>query len=129
MEEDVGNQPINDDPIRGPKNRLVGGHDVCGNFTPSQLNSIVINNRNDSSLDMSEYGVQPHRGPKHSNYNSIDSRKRSYLTNGWDPRVPVGIDSLSEAGFFAIGKIHIHCFFACKLSINYFIFKLTLCHS
>ncbi|CAG2117069.1 unnamed protein product [Medioppia subpectinata] len=107
MEMDVGNVPIGRDPIRDPKAR----HDVCGNMssygdTNSVLNSISINRRDVDmkALDthMSEFGVQPHNGPKNPEYNSIDARKRSYYINGWDQSIPVSMDSLAEAGFFSV---------------------------
>ena len=103
MEEDVGNQPIGNDPIRGPKN-MTAGHDVCGNFTPIQMmNSIGVNNRTSAPTDLKEFGVSAHRGPKNPNYKSIDSRRRSFMVNAWDPRTPVSTDALAEAGFYSIG--------------------------
>ncbi|CAG2120315.1 unnamed protein product, partial [Medioppia subpectinata] len=117
MEMDVGNVPIGRDPIRDPKAR----HDVCGNMssygdTNSVLNSISINRRDVDmkALDthMSEFGVQPHNGPKNPEYNSIDARKRSYYINGWDQSIPVSMDSLAEAGFFSVGMSdYTKCFY------------------
>ena len=112
MGEDVGNQPIEDDPIRGPKRHLTAGHDVCGNLTPMEMHAIGANNRNAVAVEMKEYGVQPHRGPKNSNYKSIDARLRSFMTHKWSPSVPVDTRSLAEAGFYSVGvSDYVKCFY------------------
>ncbi len=115
MEEDVGNIPIGQDPIRGPKRSI--GHDVCGNFTPAMMNPVLnsinsLSPENALAIDMREYGVQPHRGPKNPDFNSIESRRRSFVTNCWDNSIPVSIEILAEAGFFSIGMSdYVKCFY------------------
>jgi hypothetical protein len=115
MEEDVGNIPIGQDPIRGPKRSM--GHDVCGNFTPAMMMNPVLNSihslnpQNALPIDMREYGVQPHRGPKNPDFKSIDSRRRSFVTNCWNNSVPVSVETLAQAGFFSIGMSdYVKCF-------------------
>ncbi|CAG2179484.1 unnamed protein product, partial [Oppiella nova] len=112
MEEDVGNVPIGRDPIRDAKR----GHDVCGNMSApeeSVLNSIAVNSAGDiKATNMSEYGVQPHNGPKNPNYNSVDMRRRSYQNMCWDDSIPVSTDTLAEAGFYSIGMSdYVKCFY------------------
>lgn len=112
-EEDVGNIPLGDDPVRNRK-RL--GQDVCGfylpdvnsrtlNFVPSEGGNCVSNSAQTSFMNMKEFGLQPHKGPKNYNFVSIDLRVRSFHVNNWPKSIPVNISVLAEAGFFYIGKL------------------------
>lgn len=101
MEEDVGNIPIDNDPIRSP------GHDVCGNgfnFEESTNNSVNTNVRNCSQApDMRLLGIQPYSGPENPDMGPLEARKSSFHYNGWDDSVPVSVEKLAEAGFYYIG--------------------------
>ena len=111
MGEDVGNQPIDDDPIRGPKRHLRGGYDVCGNFTPNRMHSLGVNARNFVNKGLRVY-VNTHRPPTNVDYMSIDARMSSFMSNKWSPNVPVDTKALAEAGFYSVGRSdYVKCFY------------------
>ncbi len=77
------------------------------------LNSInSLNPENALAINMKEFGVQPHRGPKNPDFNLTDSRRRSFVTNCWDNSIPVSVETLAEAGFFSLGvRDYVKCFY------------------
>jgi hypothetical protein len=116
MEYNVGNIPLDKDPIRGPTRKP--SRDVCGNhhnIHPGQ-DSSLFNERKpsqspSSNLELKRYGVHSHTGPKHTEFVSMDSRIRSFTTD-WPTECPVKPKELAEAGFFYIGMSdYVKCFY------------------
>ena len=58
--------------------------------------------RSIESQDMSELGIQTHRGPKHPRYSTVEARLRTYT--GWSPDLVPTPQQLAQAGFYHVGE-------------------------
>lgn len=112
MEEDVGNIPIGEDPIRG--RRRTKGFDVAGNNLPLGPSELAINDRRQSEAEtvnpFKEFGVEPHFGhPKNPAMSHVDSRRSSFQNA--THQFPLSVEQLAEAGFYYVGiSDYLKCF-------------------
>lgn len=110
---DVGNVPIGEDPVRSCK--ITGGTDTCGIHCRQRRPIDLPNIHNTHSIplyfSMKELGINPHRGPKNTDYVLVESRLRSF-NEKFPKDSPVKPGQLAEAGFFYLGvSDHVKCFY------------------
>ncbi|RWS31282.1 putative inhibitor of apoptosis-like protein [Leptotrombidium deliense] len=118
MGYDVGNIPIDKDPIRGDK-RL--GRDVCGGYhrvavTPTQDSLLKTYSVPPITVNLEDFGVLVHKGAKNSKYASRDYRTASFAGK-WPKDCKYKPEELAEAGFFYCGVSDcVKCFY-CDVGI------------
>jgi hypothetical protein len=50
--------------------------------------------------------------PKNPHLDSFEKRKQTFIDKGWDYRIPVSVEELSEAGFYYTGvNDEVECFY------------------
>ncbi|RWS29565.1 putative inhibitor of apoptosis-like protein [Leptotrombidium deliense] len=111
LEYNVGNVPIDEDPIRG-RSGVRMGRDVCGNHhqhnRPPRITVHMDQDKKSKvysmpmSLNLRELGVRPHQGAKTIQYISYESRLNSFAK--WPHTATIKPERLADAGFFYIGK-------------------------
>ncbi|KAI1294849.1 Death-associated inhibitor of apoptosis 1 [Halotydeus destructor] len=132
---DVGNIPLEDDPVRGRNRMLPRTFDVCGNYNSRRGLTEPITLSSDEEEDMyisdtDDDMETPNRrpmpvstgndynnvntyngsavalhGPRFPMYVTAHARKQTY-PNSWPSRCPISAEKLAEAGFFCSSYPH-----------------------
>jgi len=130
---DVGNKPIEEDPVRGPNPRLPN-FDVCGNqnsltgiYQPMPR-SVSSTSEDEPMSSEDEFQIMDRFdplsydepieenpqafGPQCPEMASNDARLKSFKNPNWPVNCPVKPVDLADAGLFYIGKEdHVKCFY------------------
>lgn len=108
----VGFWEIGDDPRSEHRRHFPQCSFVVRNFNEPQANSSSSTNVSITATtptDLQELGIQTHKGPRMSDYATVESRLRTY-TN-WPGDLIQTPDMLSEAGFYYVGTgDQVRCF-------------------
>jgi hypothetical protein len=103
------NVPVGNIPLGQSGDRLQQYQDTESSLVLRELRPFSAPERNvvsggtvSKQHDITELGIQTHRGPRHPKYATVESRLRTFTD--WSSNVHQTPQQLAQAGFYSVGK-------------------------